>query len=82
MSFAATDPQFNQDVGKALRAIRELRLRANRENWDPRALRLALKFAMKVDDYFAARKMRPEDEKAVEFLAEHYFQIMLKRHQG
>jgi len=80
--FAASDPKFNQDVEKALKALRDLRLRAYRENWDPRALRLALKYASKIDDYFAARNNTPQDEKNIEFLAQHYYEETLKRHQG
>jgi len=74
MSYAATDPQFNRDLVKAMTALRDLRARSYREKWDPRALRCALKFAMKVDDYWAKGTITPRDEEAIEFLAEKYLE--------
>lgn len=80
--YAASDPKFNADLIKAMTMIRGLRARAYMEKWDGRAVRCALKFAMKVDDHFARGKVSPEDEAAIEAIAEQNFKTILARERA
>jgi hypothetical protein len=70
---------FEDELERALMLIRDLRLRAVLENIDARALRVALKFALMVDDYLAREKLSREEDAELTRIAEELFKISVKQ---
>jgi len=55
-----------RDVREALRLVRELRLKSVYKSLHPVAVRIALKFALAVDDEFAKQRLTSEQEAAID----------------
>lgn len=75
--YVSDDSKFNEDLRNAMAMIRDMRARSGREKWDPRAVRCALKFAMKVDDHFARGQITPHDEAMIETIAQRNLDFLL-----
>jgi replication fork clamp-binding protein CrfC len=65
--------KFWNDAKKSLAWFTELRWRAIAENVDPRAFRLALKFAMKVDDQLAKKYLSKDEDELLDKLIDMLF---------
>jgi hypothetical protein len=70
---------FEDELERALMLIRDLRLRAVLENIDARALRVALKLALMVDDYLAREKLSREEDAELTRIAEELFKTAVKQ---
>jgi len=65
----------NRDLTRAMILVRDLRVKALREDLDPRATRIAIIFANLADLHFARQKLSPKDlEKLEEIARELYTQ--------
>jgi len=75
---------FEKDLGKALKLIRDLRLQAIAEDIDPRALRVALKVAIMIDDMNAMQFLTKDEEAELNQLATAIFKktLNLSRNSG
>lgn len=69
----STHRVFEEDLRMALMLVRDLREKYLRWGKDARALRVALKFALKVDDFFAKDHITEEEDKGLDELAERLF---------
>jgi len=56
---------------RALALVRDLRIKAIRERVDPKAVRIALKYALLVDD--AVMRLSPQEEEKLTKIAEKLF---------
>jgi hypothetical protein len=63
-----------RDITEALKLAKELRLKSVYRFIHPVALRIALKYALAVDDTFAKQQLTPEQEEAIN----KYVQQLLK----
>jgi hypothetical protein len=63
-----------RDINEALNLAKELRLKSVYKFIHPVALRIALKYALTVDDTFAKQQLTPEQEEAIN----KYVQQLLK----
>ena len=70
---------FELDLRSALLKIRALRLEWFQGRRDPRALRVALKFAILVDDFFALKQLSLEEETGLNSMAVYFFEEAKKR---
>ena len=50
------EKRFREDLKKALVLVKDLRVKALALHLDPRAVRIALKFALMLDDYYSPKK--------------------------
>jgi len=71
------EKRFREDLKKALVLVKDLRVKAL--HLDPRAVRVALKFALMLDDYYSAREISPEEDERLTKIAEDLFQKTPKR---
>jgi hypothetical protein len=65
--------KFWSDVKKSLAWLTELRKRAIAEDVDPRAFRLALKYAMRVDDQLAKEHLSKDEDEFLDRLVDMLF---------
>ena len=70
---------FEDDLERALNLVRDLRLRAVVEGVDARALRVALKVALLIDDYIARQRISREEDAELTRIAEELFKIAVER---
>lgn len=68
----------DNDLKKALLLVRELRRQALIQNVDPVAMRIALKFALKVDDLCAQQRLTEAEEKAIEIYVDKLVKAVAK----
>jgi len=73
------EKRIREDLKKALVLVKELRIKALALHLDPRAVRIALKFALMLDDYYSAREISPEEDEQLTRIAEDLFQKTPKR---
>jgi len=64
--------RFEADLKEALLLVRDLRLKAL--HLDARAVRVALKFALMVDDYFASQQLTKEEDEELTRMAKELFE--------
>ncbi len=75
MSSVNTPSKFDMDLKVAMSLIRDFRLTVVRMQLDPRASRVALKFALKTDDYSSQKaRLSQEEDKLLENLAQRLFE--------
>ena len=70
---------FEDDLEKALRLVRDMRLIAVIEGVDARALRVALKVALLIDDHVARGKISREEDDELTRIAETLFRMAVER---
>ena len=68
----------NEDIKRALILVRDLRLKGMRSNINPKAIRIALKYALLVDDHFAKQRLKLSEEKELDERAKRLFQESLR----
>jgi len=71
------EKRFEEDLKKALILVRDLRAKALQ--LDPRAVRIALKFALMIDDYLAKERITQEEDEQLTRIAENLFKQTPKR---
>ena len=64
---------------RALTLVRNLRIQAIGEQLDPRATRIALIYAERVDRYFAQQQLTPDEMTRVHGIALELFQEQVRR---
>lgn len=70
--------QLEPDIAKALALVKEFRIKVLRQNINPIAARVAIKFMEKVDEHFAKTKISPQMEIAIEEIALDLYEQTLK----
>jgi hypothetical protein len=68
------EAEWEDHLKRAMLLVRNLRADELKQNIDARAIRVALKYALLVDTYFARKKTSPEEEKALDTIALKFFQ--------
>jgi hypothetical protein len=71
------EKRFEEDLKKALILVRDLRAEAL--HLDARAVRVALKFALMIDDYLAKERITQEEDEQLTRIAENLFKQTPKR---
>ena len=69
---------LNDDIMRALFLVKNLRLIGIRSNINPRAMRIALKYALLVDDHFAKQRVTPAEDKKLDAIARRLFEKAVK----
>jgi len=67
---------------RALILVRNLRAQGLLEGIDPRALRIAILYLEKTDRYFCTKKLQPREMRALEDIAEEFFQLIHRSSKG
>jgi hypothetical protein len=66
---------FELHLKAALLLVKEFRFKCVQQDLDPRAVRIALKYALKIDDYLAKQHgLTQEEEQKINEIAEKLFQ--------
>jgi hypothetical protein len=65
---------FELHLKAALLLVKEFRFKCVQQKLDPRAVRVALKYALKIDDYLAKQHLTQEEEQKINEIAEKLFQ--------
>ena len=68
-----------KDVAEALYLVKELRLKSMFKAIHPIALRIALKYALAIDDLLAQKHLTPEQEKTINKYVEKLVQELLSK---
>lgn len=70
----------DNDLIRAMKLVRDLRISAIRSGIDPRATRIAIIYMNLTDYHFAAQKLSWEDLRKLEEIAHDFYIEMVNRH--